>query len=265
MLKSTWFFRISLLVRQRPCIILLFIIGPAFVAAQPRTIDGSYTPHNREWGTIISLDGIWEIAEGLGNNIPARFTSTIPVPGLVTNAIPAFKDVGAITKSRDAFWYRRKFTIEGNVPAMARLKIFKAMHGATVFLNGKKIGYNPVNFVPLYFNVSSLLRGNKTENELIIRIGADISQVPDSVVTGGDPERRRYPPGIYDHVQLILSADPYVVRTQVVPDVKARQIKAVVYFRAVKKTKLPGEIKAEVYEYKTGKRVAGAIIRNPDL
>ena len=63
------------------------------------------------------------------------------------------------------------------------------MFKTKVFLNGKEVGESALNFTPLYLNVTPFLKGNSEEYELLIRIGAHIYAVPDSVVTGGDPER----------------------------------------------------------------------------
>ena len=53
------------------------------------------------------------------------------------------------------------------------------MFGTKVFINGKEVGENPLNFTPLYFTVTPYLKGNGNENEIIIRVGAHISSVPD--------------------------------------------------------------------------------------
>ena len=86
----------------------------------------------------LFLNGTWQIAEGNKDIVPAKFDHTIEVPGLVTLAVPSFKDVGPKVKDRGslsqtdtlraAFWYRREFTIEEPVPATALLKISKAKY-----------------------------------------------------------------------------------------------------------------------------------------
>ncbi len=61
--------------------------------------------------TVLSLDGTWQIAEGSMDRVPGEFKHTVPVPGLVDMARPAFQDVGTESsgKHREAFWYRRTF------------------------------------------------------------------------------------------------------------------------------------------------------------
>jgi hypothetical protein len=221
-------------------------IAQSQIGQQHKQIQQSSFSH--EWGKIMSLDGVWDIAEGSKKQVPSRFLTKVPVPGLVTSAKPAFKAVGEDNNLREAYWYRKTFKISGSIPALARLKIFKSMFGTKVFLNGKEVGESDLNFTPLYFNVTPFLNGNNQENELIVRVGAHISAVSDSVVTGGDPERHRYPPGIYDHVQLLLSDDPYVLRTQVVPHITTKSIQVVIDFAAEKAAGKIADLKAVVYD-----------------
>jgi hypothetical protein len=235
-------------------------IAQSQIGQQHKQIQQSSFSH--EWGKIMSLDGVWDIAEGSKKQVPSRFLTKVPVPGLVTSAKPAFKAVGEDNNLREAYWYRKTFKISGSIPALARLKIFKSMFGTKVFLNGKEVGESDLNFTPLYFNVTPFLNGNNQENELIVRVGAHISAVSDSVVTGGDPERHRYPPGIYDHVQLLLSDDPYVLRTQVVPHITTKSIQVVIDFAAEKAAGKIADLKAVVYDAKTGKQVGEAVINS---
>ena len=78
----------------------------------------------------LSLDGIWQIAEGGMDQAPSLFERTVPVPGLVDMAKPAFVEPGPKVGNReqipqkdprrDAFWYRRTFHVDGPIPAVAR-------------------------------------------------------------------------------------------------------------------------------------------------
>jgi hypothetical protein len=43
---------------------------------------------------VISLDGTWQIAEGMRDRMPSRFDHQIPVPGLADMARPPFENVG---------------------------------------------------------------------------------------------------------------------------------------------------------------------------
>ena len=65
---------------------------------------------------VVSLDGTWQAAEGSLDKQPAKFDRTVPVPGLVDMAEPAFREVGRRSPLRQAFWYRRTFRVDGPCP-----------------------------------------------------------------------------------------------------------------------------------------------------
>ncbi len=179
---------------------------------------------------VIALDGVWKIAEGTADKVPADFGRSVPVPGLVTLAKPAFLEPGLETADakgdlrkdarRDAFWYRRTFRNDGPVPAVATLKIGKAMFGTRVILNGKAVGDHLPSFTPGYFDVRDALQTGL--NEILIRVGADRDALPPGVPDGFDFEKTRYIPGIFDSVELILSGTPNIVSLQVAPDIGNR-------------------------------------------
>jgi len=130
---------------------------------------------------VLSLDGTWQIAEGKMDARPSEFSRTVPVPGLVDMASPAFVEPGpkvakrdAIPQKdprRDAFWYRRVFTVEGPVPEAATLKVAKAMFGTRVFLDGELPGDHVPCWTPGFLNAKPALKPG--ENEVVIRVGAD--------------------------------------------------------------------------------------------
>jgi len=183
---------------------------------------------------VLSLDGVWQIAEGTMDRPPAAFDRTVPVPGLVSLASPAFvpppgppvKDRGQVAQkdpARDAFWYRRTFALGQPVPEAARLKVRKAMYGAQVILNGVVLGYHAPSFTPGYFDAGAALR--PAENVLLIRVGADRDAVTAAVASGFDFEKERYIPGIFDSVELILSGTPHILQAQAAPDVAGRSVR----------------------------------------
>jgi hypothetical protein len=181
---------------------------------------------------IISLDGTWEIAQGAMDKMPAKFEHRVPVPGLADMALPAFDEVGTKSLKREAFWYRRTFKIDGPVPAVALLKIHKARYGTSVFLNGELVGDHVPSFTPGYFDLRKQLRGNSAENELVVRVGAFRTSIPDTYPDGWDFEKIKYIPGIYDSVELILTGTPHVVRVQTAPDVSRRRVRVQVTLRS---------------------------------
>ena len=103
---------------------------------------------------------------------PDTFEGSVEVPGLVDMSIPSFENVGLESDRREAFWYRKTFKIDRDIPAVALLKIHKAKYGSRVYLNGKEIGTHLPNFTPGYLDVSDHLKGQGEQNTIIIRIGA---------------------------------------------------------------------------------------------
>ncbi|MCX7819110.1 MAG: hypothetical protein N2652_07890 [Kiritimatiellae bacterium] len=180
---------------------------------------------------VIALDGVWEVAEGTLATPPSRYDHTVPVPGLLDMADPPFQQPGSTVSladrtnprlrpadpRREAFWYRRLFTLERPLPPTARLRIRKACYGIAVWLNGAAVGEHDRNFTPAEFDVRPHLRENGTTNELVIRVGASLAQVPPHRCDGWDNEKSRYIPGIYDSVELILAGEPYIRNIQVAP------------------------------------------------
>ena len=216
----------------------------------------------------VSLDGTWQIAEGSASNRPTVFDHTVPVPGLVDMAQPPFVKPGPKVAKRqpgpqkdplrDAFWYRRTFTVEGTVPEVATLKIGKAMFGTRVILNDQLLGDHAPCFTPGFFDAKAALKTG--QNELLIRVGADRDAVTAAVPTGFDFEKERYIPGIFDSVELILSGTPPIENVQVAPDITNRQAKIRVYLDGAKAT--PVEI--EIREAKSG-RLAGRVSAQVDV
>ena len=72
---------------------------------------------------VVDLNGTWEIAQGSMDSVPEVFEHNVPVPGLVDMAEPAFEEVGKKSERRQAFWYRRKFTLDAAIGDIALLKI----------------------------------------------------------------------------------------------------------------------------------------------
>jgi len=205
------------------------IITTALIILTANTLVRSQKIQERN---TISLNGTWQIAEGTMDVIPKSFDHTVQVPGLVSLARPAFKNVGPKVKDRgsksqhdslrEAFWYHRTFTIQAPIQAVAILKIAKSKYGTKVFLNGKEVGEHLPCFTPGFFNVKDVLKEGL--NEIIVRVGASRSAIPLSIPDGLDFEKERYIPGIYDDVQLILSGTPHIIRLQAVPDIINKQV-----------------------------------------
>ncbi len=173
---------------------------------------------------VISLDGSWDIAEGQWDTLPSAFPGKVPVPGLVKLAEPEFSGVGLPVPERDCFYYRKVFSLVREDPAHAILKINLVKYGAKIYLNGHKVAENWINFSPTTVNLTPYLKPAGEENELVIAVGAHIESLQDVVATGGEVEKIRYIPGIYDSVQLHLFEDIYFDSVQVAPVFEEGQI-----------------------------------------
>jgi hypothetical protein len=188
--------------------LLAFVTAPLFAGRQ-----------------VINLNGAWQIAQGGMEAVPSQFDHTVPVPGLVDMAEPPFDEVGVRSGRRQAFWYRRTFTIPGPLPAVALLKVHKAKFGTAVYCNGRAAGEHLPCFTPGYFDVRDALKGEGQENVLVIRVGAFHDALPSTVQWGHDFEKIRYLPGIYDTVELHLTGAPFIRNIQTVPDVTRKRVR----------------------------------------
>ncbi|HZZ19327.1 MAG TPA: discoidin domain-containing protein [Opitutaceae bacterium] len=208
------------------CAFALFA-GVSGGTARAQTAD--YSPR-----TTVSLDGSWQIAAGNMDEPPTVFDHTVPVPGLVSLAVPAFDPPAGppvtdrLERDRTdaahaAFWYRRTFQMGQVLPQAARLKIQKAMFSTRVILNGILLGDHTPNFTPGYFDVRGALRSG--ENVLLVRVGADRTDIPSNMPSGFDYEKTRYIPGIFDSVQLILSGMPSIINVQAAPEIGKQTVR----------------------------------------
>ena len=197
---------------------LFLFIGMAlwlFACQQPAN-------HRKE----ISLNGTWKIAKTDSiTQIPSSFISEAAVPGLVDMASPSV-DNQDTAYTNSVYWYKRTFTLDGSDAEIIQLKINKAKYHTRVFLNGKQVGENVYSFTPSLFDVKSFLKPAGEENELVIAVGCK-NNLPDTVTHGGDFEKTKYIPGIYDDVKLTLTGYPFIQNVQLVPDVKNSKLRVV--------------------------------------
>jgi len=222
---------------------------------------------------VIDLSGRWQVAEGTLAEPPAAFDRRAPVPGLADMADPPFENVGAVPEDprdpsvqpsdpkREAFWYRRTFTLDGPVPAVARLKVHKAKFGTRVLLNGKRVGEHVPCFTPGWFDVRPHLKGEGAKNVLLVRVGASPAAVPAEVPWGFDFEKIRYLPGIYDRVELVLSGTPHVVNVQVVPNVAQKAARVVAEVANASNADADVSLRVTVREVASGKEVGQIVAK----
>ena len=216
-------------------------------------------PEEPESRRVLSLDGVWEVAQGQMDITPVSFDHTVPVPGFLDMAEPAVNNVGAPdTPPHEAFWYRRTFRVEGPCPASARLYISKAAYGKQVWLNGQLVGEHWPCYTPVEYEVAPLLKADGQENELLVRLGASRWSVPLEVHNGYDGEKKLYLPGIYDSVFLTLTGEVRIERVQAVPDVAVGAVRAHVVVLNGGGSNVDAVIQCDVLE-RIGGRAAGQV------
>jgi beta-galactosidase len=216
----------------------------------------------------ISLEGTWKIAEGSMTEAPELYDHTVPVPGLISMATPAFKEVGPKVSDRrsliqddtlrEAFWYYRTFNLDGPVPEVAIIKVAKAMFGTKVYLNGRDMGEHLPCFTPGYFDVKDALKTGI--NELRIRVGSCRNSIPPNIPDGFDFEKERYIPGIFDNVELILSGTPRIVTVQAAPEISDEQVR--IQVRLKNKNKTDASRISFVVKETRSQKIAGKLTTN---
>ena len=220
----------------------------------------------------ISLNGTWKITEGNFDEIPTEFKHSVPVPGFADLATPAFDGVGDTEpllglgflkpsqlmsnmkfedKKREAFWYKKVFSVKGKIPAVVQLKVHRAQYGSAVWLNGVKLGENGRNYQPGFYDASKVLKGNGEQNELIVRVGTSVTFSQNNQNIYGDVlEKKRHLPGIYDNVELILSGNLRIEKVQVIPNIKKQTAKVIAWIEN-KGKEVETSIKFNINKYKT--------------
>ena len=205
---------------------------------------------------IVSLDGIWEIADSVEDRLPDSFDHRVPVPGLANLAHPLFPDVdrfdsrelidnlirrgrlpasartqrvGIPRQNRNWFWYRRTFRPPER-REVALLRINKAQFGTAVWVNGEKMGEHLGCFTAAVFNITRAIRWDQ-DNVLVVRVGAHPAALPDWAPAGTDFEKRKWTPGIYDSVSLHLADNPVIEWVQVAPRIDPPEITVQVKIR----------------------------------
>ena len=245
---------------KQAAVLACLVLGALLGGGVPTLSAGEAAPARR----TISLDGPWQIAEGGLDQPPTQFEHTVPVPGLVDLAKPAFAEVGVKSPKREAFWYRREFKIEGDVGAVASLLVRKAAYGSTVYLNGTKVGESQASFTASRYDVRAALRGQSAVNELLIRVGASRDALPRTVPRGQDYEKTRYIPGIFDSVELELSGTPHFVEVQAAPDITNKLVRVLARVRNSGPERA-ATVKFVVREAKSGQVVGQAETACPAL
>ena len=173
-----------------------------------------------------SLNGEWEVA--LSDTLPSRFISTVPVPGVITQARPSLgEDLDATGLTDDVgydhVWYRCRFSLDMPEYPQAILKL-RAKYNAEVWLNGVRIGYDPYcAYSHGSFDLSDAIR-YQGENELTVKVGSWNTATFPSKDNSAEWWRNSRAAGIWDDVMIEFSQEISFGQVSVLPDVEAGKV-----------------------------------------
>lgn len=176
----------------------------------------------------LSLNGRWRAA--VSETQPDTYPSTVPVPGVMSQAEPAPDIDFDATQLKDDVgydyvWYATEFDLSnphdgydnGNY-THALLRI-RAKYNALVILNGVEIGYDAhCTYSHAEFDVTRALDFNGP-NRLVVRVGSWNTASFPSKDNSSEWWRNSRAPGICDDVTLCLTHDVTVRHLKLLPDV----------------------------------------------
>jgi len=198
------------------------------------------TSQTEEARTVLDLNGTWQFDQTMTAFPPAKFTRTIPVPGLVHLAVPRIEDYDKFFKRPDKVeakqqhnlynidytprysWYRKMVFVPKNLEGKdAMITIKKSQYVTQIFVNGIDMGTSMACYTPVEFPLTSLKMG--MENEILIKVG-DRVWLPAEAAGGTDKEKEHYLPGIWDDVFISFTGKVRVSRLLVLPSVATKKV-----------------------------------------
>lgn len=225
------------------------------------SVEGSYPVaacqnSHVDWGEqarrTVSLNGEWDVAQGeMADKPPADYAHKAPVPGLITEARPAFTEMGIESSQRDVFWYRTTFAAPKEPSAQAFLCLHKAKNGVKIWLNGEPLGEHFGTFSLSEYDATTAIRYGQS-NELVVRLGADRSQLPSFVPAGDDDEKDRWYPGLWDSVSLVLTDELSIANVKIEPDIDQKTVTIKTVIRNGGKQPYEGLLKQKLGPWLTG-------------
>ncbi len=236
--------------------------------------------------TVINLNGTWQFDQTVNAFPPARFTRTIPVPGLVHLAEPKIDDYDKFFKRADQVeaktqhnlynidytprysWYRKSVFIAKELDGKeAVITIKKSQYVTQVYINGMDMGTSMACYTPVEFPVTGALKFG-VENEILIKVG-DRVWLPSEAAGGTDKEKEHYLPGIWDDVLLSFTGNVRINRLLVLPSVSGKKVTVKAQIRNLKPAQIfYGDAMSDsvtldisIAEKLSGKVVAGKSVR----
>ncbi len=189
----------------------------------------------------LSLNGTWQFDQTTNAFPPAKFTRTIPVPGLVHLAEPKILDYDKFFKRADKVeakqqhnlydidytprynWYRKMVFIPKDFQDKEGIiTIKKSQYVTQVYVNGFDMGTSMACYTPVEFPITKALKVG-VENEILIKVG-DRVWLPSEAAGSTDKEKEHYLPGIWDDVELSFTGNVRINRLLVLPSVANKKI-----------------------------------------
>lgn len=190
---------------------------------------------------VINLNGTWQFDQTVNAFPPAKFSRTIPVPGLVHLAEPKIADYDKFFKRAEKVeakeqhnlynidytprysWYRKLVFIPKELEGKdGMITIKKSQYVTQVYVNGIDLGTSMACYTPVEFPLSESIKYG-AENEILVKVG-DRVWLPSEAAGGTDKEKEHYLPGIWDDVLLSFTGNARINRLLVLPSVAGKKI-----------------------------------------
>lgn len=191
----------------------------------------------------LLLNGTWEFEQTTTAHPPARFSRTIPVPGLVHLATPRIAEYDKFFKRPEKVaakmehsvyeidytprysWYRKKVRVPADAKGLeAVLTIKKSQYVTQVWVNGIDMGTSMECYTPIDLAITRALKFG-ADNEILVRVG-DRYWLPSAAAGGTDKEKEHYLPGIWDDIVLSFTDKMKINRVLLLPNLQEGKLTA---------------------------------------
>lgn len=230
---------------------------------------------------VIPLNGTWQFDQTTSAFPPVKFSRSIPVPGLVSLALPKIDEYEVFFRKPEKSeyktnpdllkrdytpkysWYRKIIDIPAAyLGKEAVLVIKKSQYVTQVYVNGIDVGSSASCFTPIILPLSTAIKYG-AKNEILIKTG-DKAWLPSEAAGGTDKEKEHYLPGIWDDVYLSFSDKFRINKAIFLPSLKQKTVTAKFLLRSFYPLKTTygqpkrdkAKIEVALYEKASNKQVA---------
>ena len=169
--------------------------------------------------SFFCLNGEWDFALNKTGEIPENFNEKIIVPFCPQSALSG---INRLVPDSNYLIYKRSFTLpEGFNKGRVLLHFGAVDQTATVFLNGKKLGFHEGGYDPFFFDITKYL---KKDNTLVVIVKDNLDK---HILPYGKQKHKRggmwYTPvsGIWQTVWIESVPKEYITDIEVIGDDKA--------------------------------------------